>query len=101
MKYEVDLTDTACDNADAAYEWIKERSPSAATKWFNGLLDVVESLEMFPTRCGIAPESEKSDEEISNCSTASDRMSIESSSSFGKTWCMSCISTRGTACNAI
>jgi plasmid stabilization system protein ParE len=64
MKYHVELTDTACDNAEEAYQWLKERSSSAATKWFNGLLDVVESLEMFPTRCGIARESEKAGETI-------------------------------------
>src|SRR5437016_3368345 len=39
-------------------------APRAAVRWFNGLLNVVESLERFPARCGIARESEKAGEEI-------------------------------------
>jgi plasmid stabilization system protein ParE len=40
-----------------AYLWIAERDPDAATRWFNRLLDVIETLETFPERCPIAPES--------------------------------------------
>jgi len=64
MRYRVDFTDTASADAEAAYEWIKQRSPAAAVKWFNGLLDVVESLERFPLRCGIARESDEAGERI-------------------------------------
>jgi hypothetical protein len=33
-------------------------------KRFNALLDIVDSLETFPARCGIAPESDKEGVEI-------------------------------------
>ncbi|HEY8748010.1 MAG TPA: type II toxin-antitoxin system RelE/ParE family toxin [Tepidisphaeraceae bacterium] len=64
MKYRVHFTDSASADAERAYVWLAEQVPRAAVKWFNGLLDVVESLESFPTRCAIAPESENADEEI-------------------------------------
>ena len=64
MKYRVHLTHSASADAERAYDWLAQRAPRAAVKWFNGLLDVVESLEMFPRLCGLARESEKSPEEI-------------------------------------
>jgi hypothetical protein len=30
IKYRVELTETACRNADQAYQWLEERSPSVA-----------------------------------------------------------------------
>jgi plasmid stabilization system protein ParE len=43
------------DIADA-YEWIAERDSQAANRWYNRLLDVIDSLESMPLRCPIAPE---------------------------------------------
>ena len=41
-----------------AHRWLAERDPQAADHWFNGLYDTIGSLETFPERCPLAPESE-------------------------------------------
>ena len=64
MSSRVRFTDSASKDAENAYLWIRKRSPSAAVRWFNGLADLVESLETFPKRSSVAPESEESPEEI-------------------------------------
>src|SRR5215471_12731604 len=37
--------------------WLAERDPDAADRWFNGIYDTIGSLEIFPERCPLAPES--------------------------------------------
>ena len=58
MKYEVLIMPNAETEIDLAYEWISNRAPEAAIKWYNGMLDAVVTLETFPTRCPLAPEHE-------------------------------------------
>ena len=41
-----------------AHRWLAERDPKAADRWFNSLYDKIGSLEMFPERCPLAPESQ-------------------------------------------
>jgi plasmid stabilization system protein ParE len=41
-----------------AHRWLAERDPEAADRWFNGLYDKLGSLERFPERCPLAPESQ-------------------------------------------
>ncbi len=43
------------DIADA-YQWLSEREPVAADRWFEGIYDTIASLEAFPERCPLAPE---------------------------------------------
>jgi plasmid stabilization system protein ParE len=40
-----------------AHLWLAERSPDAAERWFNSLYETIGSLELFPERCPLAPES--------------------------------------------
>jgi plasmid stabilization system protein ParE len=40
-----------------ARAWIAERNPRAADRWFNSIYDTIGSLELFPERCPLAPES--------------------------------------------
>ena len=40
-----------------AYLWLAEREPDAAVRWFNRIYDTIGSLEIFPERCPLAPES--------------------------------------------
>ena len=47
-----------------AFEYIAARSPDAAAKWLRGLYGAVTTLERFPTRCGLAPETESFKEDI-------------------------------------
>jgi plasmid stabilization system protein ParE len=41
-----------------AHRWLAERDSEAADRWFNSLYDKIDSLEMFPERCPLAPESQ-------------------------------------------
>lgn len=42
---------------EAAYLWLAERNPEAAATWYNGALNAFGTLETFPERCQLAPES--------------------------------------------
>ena len=44
--------------------WLVERSPDAADRWFNSIYDTIASLEVFPERCPLAPESKTLNAEI-------------------------------------
>ena len=57
MKYAVELTPTAQAQAWEAFEYIHARSPVNAERWLKGLYKAIDTLELFPARCGIAPES--------------------------------------------
>ena len=47
-----------------AHLWLAEREPDAAVRWFNSIYDTIGSLEIFPERCPLAPESEFLNSEI-------------------------------------
>ena len=51
MDYRVEVTEVAAAEVDSAYEWIKERAPLAAERWYNGLMAALSSLQQNPRRC--------------------------------------------------
>ncbi len=57
MEYRVDISLNALQDAEDAYFWIKYHSPAAAGEWYEGLLKTINSLENFPHRCPLSPES--------------------------------------------
>ena len=63
-RYEVIILPAAERDISEAYEWIAERDPDAAIKWYNRLLEVIYSLDVFPERCPFAPESKFLNTEI-------------------------------------
>jgi plasmid stabilization system protein ParE len=64
MIHRVEVSQTAKRDAAQAFEWLRERSPAHATKWFNGLADAVAGLAVMPKRWGLARESRHFDEDI-------------------------------------
>ena len=38
-KYRLIIEPPAFDDLDESYQWIKQRSPEAAVRWFNGFVD--------------------------------------------------------------
>jgi plasmid stabilization system protein ParE len=44
--------------------WLAGREPDAAERWFNSIYDTIGSLETFPERCPLAPESKSFNTEI-------------------------------------
>lgn len=57
--YKVLFTDRAFRDLDEAYQWIADRSPETAIRWYNGFVDALLSLQEFPERCQLAPETPK------------------------------------------
>lgn len=57
-KYRLIIQPPALNDLDEAYQWIKERSPNAADRWFNGFVDAINSLDLNPERCGLANEND-------------------------------------------
>jgi plasmid stabilization system protein ParE len=55
-RYSVEILPSAERDISDAYEWLAEQNPEAAVRWYNGLMDVILSLDLFPERCPIAPE---------------------------------------------
>jgi len=64
LKYEVLIMPSAEAELEKAYLWLYERNPEAAVVWFNGALESFLTLEIFPERCPLAPESNAFDHAI-------------------------------------
>jgi len=47
-----------------AHLWLAEQAPKAADHWFDTIYETIGSLEIFPERCPLAPESEFLNAEI-------------------------------------
>jgi plasmid stabilization system protein ParE len=62
--YEVIILPSAEENISEAYEWIAERDEEAAVRWYNRLIELIPSLETFPERAPLAPESKYFNREI-------------------------------------
>ena len=57
MAYRVDIARSAQADLEALYLWVVARARQQGAAWFNGLERAVRSLEQFPERCPVAPES--------------------------------------------
>jgi plasmid stabilization system protein ParE len=64
VRYSVEITGPAEQNIEEAHDWIHAESDAAAAHWIDGLLTSFLSLETFPLRCTMAPESSDHEEEI-------------------------------------
>jgi plasmid stabilization system protein ParE len=64
MAYKVEITEKAQEEAREAIRWIAQYSPEKAALWHFELMEKVDSLENFPARCPLAPESETHGKEI-------------------------------------
>ena len=56
-RFEVIILPSAERNISDAYEWIAERDEDAAVRWYNRLMELILSLDVFPERAPLAPES--------------------------------------------
>jgi len=59
MRFDVQLSPQALADVEAAYLWLRERSGIGAARWYNRLMDAIESLADLPERYGLAPEAER------------------------------------------
>jgi plasmid stabilization system protein ParE len=59
MKYRVEMSSTAEDEADRAFLKLSQlTSPNKASQWYSGLLRAMDSLSQMPQRCSLARENE-------------------------------------------
>lgn len=56
-KFKVEITATALAEVEEMYAWLAAKSPISAQRWRGKLLKLIDSLESFPGRYPIAPES--------------------------------------------
>ncbi len=65
MIYSVIIQPSAFEEIENAYSWICDNlSPEIANDWYYELQDAISSLQQFPNRCSIAPETVKVSREI-------------------------------------
>ena len=64
MKYRIIIEPVAAKAIGEAYDWIAERAPNAASRWFSGLERAIHSLAEMPQRSPVAPENDQFEEEI-------------------------------------
>lgn len=62
--FQVIILPSAERNISAAYEWIAKRDEDAAARWYNKLVELILSLDTFPERAPLAPESKLLHREI-------------------------------------
>ena len=62
--YQVIILPSAERDIGEAYEWLAEQDAEAAIRSYNRLLGAIFSLDTFPERCPLAPESEFFNAEI-------------------------------------
>jgi plasmid stabilization system protein ParE len=59
MPFAVRITDQALAEVEDILEWMQERSPAAAARWYADLMTKVRTLENNPKRCGLSPEGDR------------------------------------------
>ncbi len=64
MTFTVIVQPPAGVEIERAYLTIAAEAPETAARWYNGLMDAIESLSSLPARCSLAPENDAFDLEI-------------------------------------
>lgn len=65
MTYRIIIEPTAEREIRSAVRWKTENaSPTVAARWYNGLIQKIDTLRRHPTRCPLADENDKFPEEI-------------------------------------
>jgi hypothetical protein len=64
-KYRVVLEDESRRNIDVIYEWIAQRSPEGASRWYRAALNALGKLHEDADRFPLAPESQHFDRQFS------------------------------------
>ncbi len=64
MKYRVVVLSAAQKEITEAYQWLYQQSPEQADDWLSGLDNAIRSLDTFPARCPLAPESNVFNEQL-------------------------------------
>jgi plasmid stabilization system protein ParE len=58
MTYRVEISPTAMADVEAIFLWMRDHSQDQAHRWVRGCYEIMLTLEKFPNRCALAPESQ-------------------------------------------
>lgn len=58
-RYKVKITATAERDIQSVFDYIARENPSVAAQWVEEVERQIDSLERFPERCSVIPESEE------------------------------------------
>jgi toxin ParE1/3/4 len=64
MAFTVRTLSRAKNDAQQIYNWINDRSPEGALRWWTAFRDACRSLEQFPDQNSLAVEAEQSDRDV-------------------------------------
>lgn len=64
MNYKLVVSDEAEHKANRIYQWLAERSPEGANRWYAAFRAVLHDIERNPRGFGLAPEDELVPEEL-------------------------------------
>lgn len=64
MKFKVLLTSSAKADIFEIYEWLLKNAPDYSEQWFLQLSHASVSLQSFPNRCALSPESDAFEKEV-------------------------------------
>ena len=67
MSYVVLLMRQAELDAQTIFDWLSQRSPAGALRWYDALDEALHRLEDRPEACGRCPESDDFPETIREC----------------------------------
>src|SRR5947207_2440152 len=59
MAFHVEYTAKALADIEETHLSLTEKVPEYAVEWFNGLFETIDTLEMHPNRCALAPEGKR------------------------------------------
>jgi toxin ParE1/3/4 len=58
VSYQIIIEKDAEQDIDAATAWLAQYEPAKAVAWHFDVMEAIDSLQTFPLRCPLAPESE-------------------------------------------
>jgi plasmid stabilization system protein ParE len=64
MTYQVEISPTAVADIEQIFVWMRESSLDQAYRWVRGCYEIMLTLEKFPNRCPMSPESKYMDMEV-------------------------------------
>jgi plasmid stabilization system protein ParE len=64
MSYRIQPSAQAETDIDRIFNWLSERSPDGAARWYESFWDATERLRKFPQSCSLATESKQFPEDV-------------------------------------
>ena len=90
MEYRFEFAPAMVARANARHDWVAEKSPDRADKWYRGLFERIETLKSHPTRYPSPRRGVTTARNFAISPTANEETFFEFFSPFEATWSESC-----------